>query len=434
MYLRMLTRLPFYLLFISTLTSAQELSDAQINLVSTRLAESAERSWELGVRAQAILELNATRFSVFSRAGVPPSRRVPADMKDPLAPFWDIARQVVDNRGGGSEPRPLVADDGSSADPASVGVPVILANWTDLDGNAKRYADAARSQYDFLFSDKVRRTEDGAISHRSDQLQIWSDSVYMIPPFLAYYGVVTENKDIVEEAYEQIKEYRKLLRNDDTGLWTHIVLGNNQDAGFWATGNAWAAAGMLRVYATIKHSRYGDDMDGKLDDLEDWVKDIHKAVYRNHFDSESRLHNYLDDNKSFYDSAATALMAATVYRASTLMDEHEYIPFAERSRMTLFTPNGGVGSDSNRTVFQDYEFFTSDGWLRPVANPVSVKESLDNGRSPEAQAFAIMMHAAWKEWREQGQEGMSAATSLAGGLKWLMPVYLIAFVVLATLA
>lgn len=59
------------------------------------------------------------------------------------------------------------------------------------------------------------------------------------------------------------------------------------------------------------------------------------------------VHNYLNDNGTFYDAAATALLAATVYRTSTLMDEHEFVPFAERTRLTLFTPNGGVGADSN---------------------------------------------------------------------------------------
>ena len=64
-------------------------------------------------------------------------------------------------------------------------------------------------------------------------------------------------------------------------------------------------------------------------------------------DSESLVHNYLNDNGTFYDAAATAFLAATVYRASTLMNEHDYVSFAERTRMTLFTPNTGVGTDTN---------------------------------------------------------------------------------------
>jgi len=60
--------------------------------------------------------------------------------------------------------------DGSAADPASIGVCVLIANWTkagDLD-----YAGAAKSQIDYLFT-MVPRTSDGAISHRLSQLQLW---------------------------------------------------------------------------------------------------------------------------------------------------------------------------------------------------------------------------------------------------------------------
>lgn len=31
-----------------------------------------------------------------------------------------------------------------------------------------------------------------------------ADSVYMVPPFLAYYGVLTGNETLVQEAYQQV--------------------------------------------------------------------------------------------------------------------------------------------------------------------------------------------------------------------------------------
>lgn len=31
-----------------------------------------------------------------------------------------------------------------------------------------------------------------------------ADSVYMVPPFLAYYGVLTSNQSLVQEAYQQV--------------------------------------------------------------------------------------------------------------------------------------------------------------------------------------------------------------------------------------
>ena len=94
-----------------------------------------------------------------------------------------------------------------------------------------------KEQLDFLFT-SVPHTDDGAISHRVEKLQLWSDFVAMVPPFLAYYGVVTANQSLVEEGYNQIKLYRNYLQDKSArGLWHHIVMGDSgTDPGHWATG------------------------------------------------------------------------------------------------------------------------------------------------------------------------------------------------------
>ena len=68
--------------------------------------------------------------------------------------------------------------DGSAADPASNGITMLLANWTgqstpDSVNEGVDYATAAKSQLDFLYSDNVPKTSDGAISHRTSQVQLW---------------------------------------------------------------------------------------------------------------------------------------------------------------------------------------------------------------------------------------------------------------------
>lgn len=55
------------------------------------------------------------------------------------------------------------------------------------------------------------------------------------------------------------------------------------DPGYWATGNAWAAAGMLRVYATIDNSRFSGGMKNQKKDLKNWVEEIHRGVYERYF-------------------------------------------------------------------------------------------------------------------------------------------------------
>ena len=57
----------------------------------------------------------------------------------------------------------------------------------------------------------------------------------MVPPFLAYYGVMNRNKSAVAESYNQIRLYRRYLR-DSSNLWRHMVFGDSLDKGHWATG------------------------------------------------------------------------------------------------------------------------------------------------------------------------------------------------------
>lgn len=61
--------------------------------------------------------------------------------------------------------------------------------------------------------------------------------MYMVPPFLAYYGVITGNSSAVAEAYNQCKLYRSYLYDQNAGgMWKHIALGTGTDPGHWSTG------------------------------------------------------------------------------------------------------------------------------------------------------------------------------------------------------
>ena len=64
-----------------------------------------------------------------------------------------------------------------------------------------------------------------------------SDFIYMVPPFLAYYGVMTRNRTLLGEAYTQVMLYRNYLRDPTESMWRHILLGvSGNDEGFWSTG------------------------------------------------------------------------------------------------------------------------------------------------------------------------------------------------------
>jgi len=222
---------------------------------------------------------------------------------------------------------------------------------------------------------------------------------------------------MLQEAYTQCKLYRSYLRDSSAGgMWKHIVMGSGTDSGHWATGNGWAAAGMLRVLRTIANSQYANTMKSEQTDLANWVGEIHNGIYP-HLQSNGLFKNYPDSSNSsnFDDAASTALLASTVYRLANAWGRHTHLPQAERSWQALLASNND--SSSNSTLAH----FTSDMWLTPVVDPYNFGQQGE--RSPEAQAFVLEMEAARGDWVAAGSQGASAAVGRWCGLGvwwWMM--------------
>jgi len=114
-------------------------------------------------------------FSVLTPSSphsLPPS--LTASVNASLADVYTIARNAVaalpppPSNGSG---QPLFVGDSSAGDPASIGVAVLIANWSRLAG--EDYAGAATAQVEYLLGPAVPKTSDGAISHRVSQVQLW---------------------------------------------------------------------------------------------------------------------------------------------------------------------------------------------------------------------------------------------------------------------
>lgn len=96
----------------------------------------------------------------------------------------------------------------------------------------------------------------------------------MFPPFIAYYGALQGDSVLLKEAYTQISLYRDALRDENSGLWRHIALGDWQDDNLWATGNGWAAAGIMRVLKTVNVSSLASTFASEQADLAGWADEI----------------------------------------------------------------------------------------------------------------------------------------------------------------
>ena len=156
----------------------------------------------------------------------------------------------------------------------------------------------------------------------------------MAPPFIAYFGAYdqTDTKTtLLQTAYDQCRLYRNYLQDSKTKLWKHIALGSWQDNQLWATGNGWAAAGMVRVLGTIHSSSVSADFLDQQQDLLNWTEEIVKASWQYQVRTQSypsnlsvayirpqtsagALRNVINDNSTFEDSASTALIASATFR------------------------------------------------------------------------------------------------------------------------
>ena len=254
----------------------------------------------------------------------------------------------------------------------------------------------------------------------------------MAPPFLAYYGVATNNASFLEEAVNQCLLYREILQANTTastaspptthpliasGLWSHILGPFNNDPGIWSTGNAWAAAGMMRVLATLVKAPAHLVQDGHHDtpslkhstaNLVNAIREILDGSMRVQADG-GLLRNYLDDTTWFGETSGSALLASVAYRLVTLSsassllgasklskpDQQKYLNWAEDVRKTF-------GSDGH---------ITSDGIATPAVNPLGWgdREEFTKG-SPEGQNFVILMYAAWRDCVKAQVKGCKAVS------------------------
>jgi len=99
-----------------------------------------------------------------------------------------------------------------------------------------------------------------------------------------------------------------------------------------------------------------------------------------------------------------------VYRASLMLNQHTYIPYAESSRRTLFNSGSALAPSNTTASFSGYQHLTTDGWLTPVVNPYSYGKQ--GKESAEAQAFVLQLHAAHRDWVSVGSKGQNSAKVL----------------------
>ena len=246
-----------------------------IEKVKLALLSMQRNSWEQGVAAQAFLELGDTPLVI-------------------LMAKEALVRQGEDGR------LALVGHDEGVNDPAANGEAVLVAGQVTGDPAFKAGADR---MLDYLLK-RALRTDKGILYHITSRPQVWVDSLYMMPPFLAVAGHP-------EEAVKQIEGMRALLWDPKARLFSHIWDEGTKTFArrdFWGVGNGWAAAGMTRVIRTLPE-RMADDKVRLIR----YVKDLIDGCLA-HQRQDGLFHNVIDRPETFVETNLAQMLAYTIYR------------------------------------------------------------------------------------------------------------------------
>ena len=266
----------------------------KVQLVKNAMLAVQRYPWEQGVCAQAVWELG--------------------DVATAVAMAHDaVLRQKEDGR------LAVINENIAVTDPAANGEAVWRAY--EVTGN-EFYKAAAERMLSYLMH-RAPRTDKGIICHNEISFfegfspqQIWVDSVYMAPPFLAVMGEL-------DEAVKQIEGCFEYLQDEETGLLFHIYdpgTGKFVRKLRWATGNGWALLGIARVIETAKEK-------GRTDIAERLAKRgvaLLDSMLKYQL-ADGRFRDIMDDKQSFPEGTAAMMMAAAIYRgvrAGWLSDDY----------------------------------------------------------------------------------------------------------------
>ena len=325
-------------------TSAAENTAADTLTQKAKMAMLATQraSWEQGVATQALIELGDDDLVILMASDA-------------------VLRQNKDGRFA------LMGSENNVTDPGSNGPGVLAAYKLTGDEKFKKAADAACNYYKNI----APRARNGAICHLTNSRQLWSDSMFMAPPFIAMAGDC-------DEAVKQVDAYRQALFSDDKKLFSHMWDDRENRfirKDFWGGGNGWSAVALAQIIEVIPESkklqrtrliRYAEQLlDGCIA----------------HMRGDGLFHDVIDDPKTFVETNLSQMLAYAIFkgiRAGWL--DRAYLPAADRMRNAALKKIDALGR-------------VRDACGSPTFNRP--------GTSTEAQAFFIMMQAAHRKLRSE---------------------------------
>jgi len=263
-------------------------------------------SWEQGFAAQALLEAGETELFV-------------AMAHDAVVRQWQDGRLAM--MGGET----AITDSGANGE----------AVWRAFEITENEiFKTAAEKMLEYVMI-YAPHTEDGVIYHNEKSFdkgftpnQIWADSCYMGPPFMA---VMNE----LNEATKQLFGIMNYLRDDDSGCMFHKFDAGSQKfvrRELWATGTGWLLLGTGKLVYEAKH--VGDIT--AYETLTQTGQEVLDCMLKYQRD-DGLFHDILNKPDTFTDGTSAMMMAAFIYRGlkEGWLAGRNYKQHADRVRKTM---------------------------------------------------------------------------------------------------
>ena len=308
-----------------------------VNKVKLALLAMQRHSWEQGTAMQAFLEQGDMEIVV-------------------LMAKEAVYRRLPDGRAAN------IGHTGAVTDPCSVGEALIAACKHTGDPALRQGLDELL----FWSLQKAPRNDKGVVYHMDGAPQMWSDSTFMLPPFLAAAGYI-------DAALLNLYGYWDILFDDKAKLMSHMwddAAKSFLREAHWGGGSGWTLAAIARVYDMLPEER-GEDREK----LAEMGKTLIDGVLA-HMRDDGFFHDVVDDRESFVETNLSQMLAYTLYRAvhSKWLDK-SYLETAEKLYAAAVSKIDAFG-------------LVQDCCGAPFFDKAGV--------SPEGQAFFLLMDAARK--------------------------------------
>lgn len=309
-----------------------------LNKVKKAALSMQRYSWEQGVLAQAFLESGDRDIAI-------------------AMAMEGANRQTDDGRCA------HIGNPGAVTDPCAIGEALLFA-WEQTGDPFLQQAKDSLLQWALS---RAPRTANGIVYHVDYAPEIWVDSFYMLPPFLARAGYA-------DEALQQINGYWNALFQPDKGLLSHqvnISTGTFLRRDVWGVGNGWALAGLTRVIDQLP-AAYGNEKSALIEKV---TVLLNAAIPFQHKDG--MFHDVLDTPSTFPEVNFGQMMAYTIYRGvhKGWLSE-AYLPYAHLARKAAHAQVDTFGLVRNVCGMPHFD--------RPFV-------------APEGQAFFILMESAYRK-------------------------------------